>query len=82
MAREHLLYSLDDNWFDDKTEEEFTLLYDMNRSSNLDLPYKQYTPFNLDDMEDDECLAEFRVRKTDIPLLVEALGIPDEFVCD
>ncbi|CAL8382674.1 unnamed protein product [Gadus morhua 'NCC'] len=33
-------------------------------------------------MKDDECLAEFRVRKADIPLLVEALGIPTEFVCE
>ena len=71
MAREHLLFALDDNLI---TDEE-------NRSSNLDLPYNEYTPFNLVEMKDDECLAEFRVRKTDIPLLVEALGIPNKFVC-
>ena len=79
MAREHLLFALDDNLI---TDEEFTLLVDENRSSNLDLPYNEYTPFNLVEMKDDECLAEFRVRKTDIPLLVEALGIPNEFVCE
>jgi len=33
-------------------------------------------------MEDDECLAEFRVRKRDIPLLEEALQIPDKFTLE
>ncbi|CAM4558475.1 unnamed protein product [Leuciscus chuanchicus] len=31
-------------------------------------------------MEDDECLNEFRVRKCDLPILGDVLGIPDEFV--
>ena len=79
MAREHLIFALDDNLI---TDEEFVLLYEENRSSNLDLPYNDYRPFNLVEMKDDECLAEFRVRKADIPLLVEALGIPTEFVCE
>jgi len=33
-------------------------------------------------MEDDECLAQFRVRKHDIALLEEALQIPDEFTLE
>ena len=33
-------------------------------------------------MEDDECLAEFRVRKNDLPRLAEALQIPNEFTCE
>ena len=33
-------------------------------------------------MEDDECLAEFRVRKRDIPALAEALQIPDWISCN
>ena len=57
-------------------EEDFLLLYDYNKSSNLDLRYDQYPFFDLDDMEDCECLAEFRVRKRDIPLLQEALPDP------
>ena len=33
-------------------------------------------------MEDDECLAEFRVRKCDISLFEEALQIPEEFMLE
>ena len=55
------------------------------KSPSLDLPCSSYPLFNLDDMEDDESLAEFRVKKGDIPALPEALQIPDwiqkPFVC-
>ena len=78
-AREHLLLAFDDAMI---SEEEFVLLFDHNKSSNLDLRYDQYPLFDLDDMEDDECLAEFRVRKRDIPLLEEALQIPEEFTLE
>ncbi|XP_049900259.1 uncharacterized protein LOC126390142 [Epinephelus moara] len=33
-------------------------------------------------MEEDECLAEFRVRKCDLPVLADVLMIPDKFICD
>ena len=36
---------------------------DENRSKNLDLPYDEYTRFDLDEMEDPECISEFRVKK-------------------
>lgn len=78
-AREGLLLALNDNLL---SEEEFLILYDVNKSKNLDLPCKQYLPFNLDYMEEDECLNEFRVRKCDLPILVDVLGIPNEIVCD
>ena len=32
-------------------------------------------------MEEAECKSEFRVEKRDIPLLAEALGLPDTFTC-
>ena len=32
-------------------------------------------------MEDDECLAEFRVKKQDLETLAEALQIPESFYC-
>ena len=41
-------------------DDELDLLYDLNRSYNLDLPYDSYADFNFDVLEDDECLAEFR----------------------
>ena len=78
-AREHLLLAFDDAMI---SEEEFVFLYDYNKSSNLNLRYDHYPLFDLDDMEDDECLAEFRVRKSDIPLLEEALQIPEEFTLE
>ena len=43
--------------------EEFVVLYDENRSKNLDLPYDEYGRFDLDEMADSECISEFRVKK-------------------
>ena len=40
-------------------DEELMVLYKQYKSPSLDLPYSSYPLFNLDDMEDDECLAEF-----------------------
>ena len=37
--------------------------------------------FELDDMEDSECEAEFRVKKRDILALADVLQIPDAFKC-
>ena len=42
--------------------DEYLLLYGLNRSKNLDLPYDEYT-FDMDEMENSECVAEFRVNK-------------------
>ena len=36
-------------------------------SKNPDLPYKSYAKFNLDEIDEDECLAELRFMKEDIP---------------
>ena len=52
-------------------DEELLLLYDLNRSTNLDLPYEYYDSFELDLLKNDECLSEFRFRKQDIPLLAD-----------
>ncbi len=56
MAKEHLKYAFVVNSISD---EEFVLLNDINRSGHLViyLPYRQYSWFNLDNMEDEECLA-------------------------
>ena len=78
-AREQLLYAFDGGLI---SEEEFLLLYDVNRSTNLDFPYEQYRLFDLDDMQNDECLAEFRVRKNDLFFLADVLGIPDQFILE
>ena len=44
------------------------------------MPYDEFT-FDLDEMENSECVAEFRVNKHDLPALAEALQIPDVFKC-
>ncbi|CAH3029463.1 unnamed protein product [Porites evermanni] len=62
-------------------DEEFCLLYDANRSKNPEFPYEEYGKFDLEDMGDDECKAEFRFHKEDIPVLAEVLGLPETFTC-
>ena len=77
-VRDQLLMSHDEGVLND---EEFLLLYDLNRSGNLDLPYDSYPDFTFDDLEDDECLSEFRFHKSDLPLLAVAMGIPETEEC-
>ena len=40
-------------------DEELLLLFDLNTSSNPDLPYINYPEFPLDHMSDDECKTEY-----------------------
>ena len=57
-----------------------THLSELYASKNLDLPYQSCGRFNLDELEEDECIAEFRFRKTDIPDLAAALNILMYFI--
>ena len=57
-------------------DNDFLLLYPSYSSQNLDLPYDSYPEFDLGEFSEDECLAEFRFKKADIPVLAEALQIP------
>ena len=61
-------------------EDEFLLLWDLHDSKILDFPYEDYNRFNLDEMDDSECLTEFRVKKHDLLDLAAALQIPNQFV--
>ena len=47
----------------------------------LDLPCDLYPHFDLQNLTEDERVAEFRSRKTDIPRLSQALRIPDVINC-
>ena len=58
--RNLLVESFDDG---DISEDEFLLLYDANTSKNPDFPYDCYGSFDLNEMDDSECLAEFRFHK-------------------
>ena len=60
----------------------FLLLYDLYSPQNLDLPCDFYPHFDLHNLTEDECVAEFRFRKTDIPRLSQALRIPDVIICE
>ena len=62
-------------------DEELLLLYDLNTSNNLDLPYWTYNEFDLDILTDDECRSEFRFMKNDIYFLAEVLRIPNQLRC-
>ena len=48
---------------------EFALLNDLNKPNNLQIPYWQYDPFNLDLLSHDECWAEFRFKKNGILII-------------
>lgn len=63
-------------------EDEFVLLYDLNTSKNPVFPYANYERFELANMDEAECKAEFRFEKSDLPQLAEALRIPQVLKCD
>ena len=61
------------------SDEEFLLLYDHYSSKNPEFGYDEYSRFDLDEVGDAECKANFRVEKRDLPALAEALQIPRVF---
>ena len=63
------------------SHDEFLLLFDVDRSESQNMPYDSYPEFNLDKMNEDECLEECQFKKGDIPLLTMALRIPPVFEC-
>ena len=62
-------------------EEEFVLLYEAYRPSNLPFPHSAYENFSFANKDPAECKADFRVEKRDIPLLLDALRVPPVFQC-
>ena len=44
-------------------EDEFLLLYEVNKSKNAGYPHWNYDAFDQDSMTDDECKSEFRFLK-------------------
>ena len=59
--------------------QDFIIFYELFSSRNPGFAYDSYDRFDLDNMNDDECNAEFRVRKRDPPTLAQALRIPRSF---
>ena len=62
-------------------EEEFVLLYEAYRLSNLPFPHSVYEKFSLANKHPAECKGDFRVEKKDIPLLLDALRVTPVFQC-
>ena len=48
------------------SDEEFLTLYESYSSKNPDFPYSAYPKFDYDQIDESECLVEFRVRKQGI----------------
>ncbi|CAH3159199.1 unnamed protein product [Porites lobata] len=78
-VRELLLVAYDSEIIND---EEFLVLFENYRSRNPQFPYNSYPRFELENMQDDECLAEFRVKKEDVPRLADVLQIPETVRCE
>ena len=57
-------------WLDEESssDEKLLLLWDANTSDNLDFLHELLPEFSLYTMQTDECKAEFRFEKNDIPI--------------
>ena len=64
------------------SDDDFLLLYPNFTSQNLDLPHDTYPEFNLNNFNEDEYWAEFRLKESDIPVLADALQIPAVIKCN
>ena len=60
---------------------EFLLLWNQFESKNPDFPYERYPRFNLENMDESECLAEFKFAMQDITFPADVLQLPDVFTC-
>ena len=70
IKKRQVLYAFSDDVISD---EDFALLYDVNRSKNRDFEYWLHDSFDLNEISDDDCVAEFRFQKNDITRLANAL---------
>lgn len=64
------------------TADQLLLLLEENTSKNPEFSYETYNRFDLSNIEKPECKSAFRVEKDDIPLLAEALQLPETFRCN
>lgn len=70
-----------DSYMDGKIDDEILVLCQVYQSKNPDFPYEDYGQFSLDEMDETECRSKLQFAKTDLPLLVNVLGIPEQFTC-
>ena len=60
---------------------EFLLLVEENKWPAPEFLYWKFPRFSLNNISEDECLAEFYFEKQDIPRLARAHRLPQKFVC-
>ena len=63
------------------SDEEFLVLWESCRSKNPDFPHSSYARFYLENIDETECLAEFRVQKQGIPVLANVPQLPMNIRC-
>ena len=63
------------------SDEEFLVLWESCRSKDPDFPHSSYARVDLEHIDETKCLAEFRVRKQDIPVLANVLQLPMNIRC-
>ena len=57
------------------------LAYVINITSDLEYGFFIHENFNINEMNDDECKAEFRFYENDIYNLIDVLHVSAEFTC-
>ena len=72
--RQLLIFYYDANFINDEV-----LLYDIFSSRNPSFCYYEYACFDLNNMSEAECKAEFQFEKKDLPAVAEALQILPSF---
>jgi len=77
-TREMLLLAYDGKVISD---EEFLVLWESCRSKNPDFRHSSYARFDLQNIDETDCLAEFRVQKQDFPVLANVLQLPMNIRC-
>ena len=57
------------------------LMLDENTLDNPEFDYTQYERFDQQSVPEAECISNFRFERGDIPILTDALGLPETFHC-
>ena len=63
------------------SDEEFLVLWESCRSQNPDFPHSSFARFDLENIDETEFLAEFRVQKQHILVLANVLQLPIDIRC-
>ena len=50
-------------------------------SKNPEIMHKEYRIFDLEELDETECVMDFRFTKHKLPILGMALGLPEHFRC-